>query len=96
MRSGSDGDYPGASELAANMRRRWPWLSREQAWVLACIKIRPDRNQEAKHIGWDAMRRPLIETNQYGTMHQHAQLRNGNPGNPKAPLTLFGNVEQAA
>jgi hypothetical protein len=89
-------DYPGAYELAANMRRRWPWLSREQAWVLACIKIRPDRNQEAKHIGWDAMRRPLIESNRFGTPQRHAQLRNGNAGEPKKPVTLFDSAEQVA
>jgi hypothetical protein len=53
-------DYPGATDLATTMRGRWPWLSREQAWVLACIKIRPDRNENARHIGWDARRRPLM------------------------------------
>lgn len=88
-------DYPGANELAARMRRRWPWISREQAWVLACIKIRPDRNKYAKHIGWDAMRRPLIETENYGSVLRHAQLRNGNPTDPKGPLTLFQSLEEA-
>lgn len=89
-------DYPGAYELAANMRRRWPWLSREQAWVLACIKIRPDRNREARHIGWDAMRRPLIERNEFGREVLTAQLRNGNPTEPKSPLTRFAADEQVA
>jgi hypothetical protein len=82
-------DYPGATDLAAAMRRRWPWLSDQQAYILACIKIRPDRNQDAKHVGWDAKRRPLIETKQFGTVKQHAQLRNGNPTDPSRPLTLF-------
>lgn len=82
-------DYPGADQLAANMRRRWPWLSREQAWVLACIKIRPDRNSNAVHVGWDAMRRPVISRDTFGTKSVHAQLRNGNPTDPKHPLTIF-------
>jgi hypothetical protein len=82
-------DYPGATDLATTMRGRWPWLSREQAWVLACIKIRPDRNENARHIGWDARRRPLIETDRLGTVNRHAQLRNGSPTTPKGPLTLF-------
>lgn len=82
-------DYPGATDLAAGMRRRWPWLSREQAWVLACIKIRPDRNSGARHIGWDAKRRPLIERDEFGTKKLSAQLRGGNPTEPTPPFTLF-------
>ena len=82
-------DYPGADKLAANMRRRWPWISREQAWVLACIKIRPDRNKGATHIGWDSKRRPLIEVKEFGTYKCHAQLRNGNPTDALKPFTIF-------
>jgi hypothetical protein len=89
-------DYPGATELAANMRRRWPWLSREQAWVLACIKIRPDRNRGAEHVGWDAMRRPLIQTWQSDGWVLHAQLRNGNPTDPKPPMSLFHKAHEVA
>jgi hypothetical protein len=89
-------DYPGATDLAAGMRRRWPWLSREQAWVLACIKIRPDRNKGARHVGWDAKRRPLIESGVYGKATLTAQLKNGNPTEPTKPLTIFSTDEKTA
>lgn len=35
------------------------------------------------------MRRPLIERDFYGTKQQFATLRNGNPADPKNPVTLF-------
>lgn len=91
-------DYPGAEMLAANMRRRWPWLSKHQAYVMACIKIRPDRNRNGMHVGWDAMRRPVVETDREMANTRPrliATLRNGNSTDPKYPITYL-EAEEAA
>jgi hypothetical protein len=82
----SSPDYPGIDERTNALRREFPWLTRQQAYVMAAVEIRPDRNQNSMFIGWDAQRRPVFERNEFGVLRTSAQLKNGNPTEPAEPI----------
>jgi len=77
-------DYPGAKDLARKLRDKYPHINNRQAYVMACVQIRPDRNSGSKFVGWDQRRRPVFEDKDG---HFIATNKSGNPSEPEFPVS---------
>jgi N-acetyl-anhydromuramyl-L-alanine amidase AmpD len=78
-------DYPGITNLTKEIRQKYPHLTRQQAYVMAAVEIRPDRNSDSRFVGWDAKNRPVFERVEFGTTRLSAQTRSGDPTTPAQP-----------
>lgn len=70
-------DYPGQTIRTRQLRAKYPHLSQRQAYAMASIEIRPDRNSGARLIGFDAKNRPVYERTEYGRVRRNAHTRGG-------------------
>lgn len=80
-------DYPGSTERARQLRRKYPHISAAQAFSMACIEIRPDRNAGAHLIGFDARQRPVYERTEYGRVRRNAHTKGAAPADVTEPVT---------
>lgn len=79
-------DYPGARQYARDIKREFPQLSDSQAYRMACIAIRPDRNGHAQFVGFDATDRPVYESEEYGSTRRNVHTRSGGIAEVKYPV----------
>lgn len=77
-------DYPGAYKLARELRHKFPHINRRQAYIMACVQIRPDRNSDSKFVGWDQKLRPVFQERDGRFL---ATMKSGNPTEPTFPIT---------
>lgn len=85
-------DYPGSTERARQLRAKYPFLSARQAFSMACIEIRPDRNGGAHLVGFDARNRPVYEREEYGRTRRNAHTKGADPCDVTEPVRPVENA----
>lgn len=81
-------DYPGIDEKTDDLRKAFSHLTRQQAYVMAAVEIRPDRNADARFVGWDRKKRPVFEEDSFGKPRRFATQKNGNPTEPDGEVLV--------
>jgi hypothetical protein len=79
-------DYPGQTTRTKQLMAKYPFLSRRQAFAMASIEIRPDRNAGARLVGFDARNRPVYEREEHGRMRRNAHTKGADPCDVTEPV----------